>query len=211
MPSSACPPWQTDKPARPAGERNDQPRSYTTSGDTILGGRKTNRKGRFRLARNLQSKQEWRNGTSRFLGGILVIIRGSEMNDKRITIRYVVAGMVGLAVLAYVLALVLGALPERAHIDFAAIVLVVVTAAGVALLFSPKWDARLFEALTRVRAFQFASLKVELEAIRARQDEQTSDSNSSSCLHHWSSQMPNKSTYLTCIIERQLDIKATMR
>ena len=35
MPSSACPPWQTDKPARPAGERNDQPRSYTTSGDTI--------------------------------------------------------------------------------------------------------------------------------------------------------------------------------
>src|SRR6476646_1326508 len=35
MPSSACPPWQTDKPARPAGERHDQPRSYTTSGDTI--------------------------------------------------------------------------------------------------------------------------------------------------------------------------------
>jgi hypothetical protein len=96
------------------------------------------------------------------------------MNDMRIKIRYVVAGMVGLAVLAYVLALVLGALPERAHIDFAAIVLIVVTAAGVALLFSPKWDAKLFDALTRVRAFQFASLKVELEAIRARQDEQTS-------------------------------------
>src|SRR5271166_1381954 len=35
MPSSACPPWQTDKPASPAGERNDQLRSYTTSGDTI--------------------------------------------------------------------------------------------------------------------------------------------------------------------------------
>jgi hypothetical protein len=35
MPSSACPPWQTDKPAGPAGERNDQLRSYTTSGDTI--------------------------------------------------------------------------------------------------------------------------------------------------------------------------------
>jgi hypothetical protein len=30
------PPWQTDKPASPAGERNDQPRSYTTSGDTIF-------------------------------------------------------------------------------------------------------------------------------------------------------------------------------
>jgi hypothetical protein len=35
MPSSACPPWQTDKPASPAGERNDQLRSYTMSGDTI--------------------------------------------------------------------------------------------------------------------------------------------------------------------------------
>ena len=35
MPSSACLPWQTDKPASPAGERNDQLRSYTTSGDTI--------------------------------------------------------------------------------------------------------------------------------------------------------------------------------
>jgi len=96
------------------------------------------------------------------------------MNDKPVSIRYVVAGMIGLAVLAYILALVFGALPERAHIDFAAIVLVVVAAVGIALLFSPKWDAALFEALTRVRAFQFASLKVELEAIRARQDEQTS-------------------------------------
>ncbi len=31
MPSSACPLWQTDKPASPAGERNDQPRSYAAS------------------------------------------------------------------------------------------------------------------------------------------------------------------------------------
>ena len=35
MQSSVCLPWQIDKPASPAGERNDQPRSYTTSGDTI--------------------------------------------------------------------------------------------------------------------------------------------------------------------------------
>jgi hypothetical protein len=96
------------------------------------------------------------------------------MDDKRVTIRYVAAGMIGLAVLAYILALVLGALPEKAHIDFAAIVLVVVAAAGVALLFSPKWDTTFVAALTRVRVFQFASLKVELEAIRVRQDEQTS-------------------------------------
>ena len=95
------------------------------------------------------------------------------MSDKRVAIRYVAAGMIGAAVLAYILALVLGALPEKAHIDFAAIVLVVVASAGVALLFSPNWNAVLLEALTRVRTVHFASLKVELDAIRARQDEQT--------------------------------------
>ena len=57
------------------------------------------------------------------------------MSDKRVAIRYVAAGVIGVVVLAYVLALVLGALPEKAHIDFAAIVLVVVAAVGVALLF----------------------------------------------------------------------------
>ena len=95
------------------------------------------------------------------------------MDDKRVMIRYIAAAIIGAAVLAYILALVLGTLPERAHIDFAAIVLVIVVAVGVALLCSPRWDATFLEALTRVRAFQFASLKVELEAIRARQDEQT--------------------------------------
>jgi hypothetical protein len=100
--------------------------------------------------------------------------QGAEMNYESVTVRYVAAGVIGLAVLAYILALVLGALPEKAHIDFAAIVLIIVATAGVALLFSPKWDATFLEALTRVRAFQFASLKIELEAIRAQQDEQTS-------------------------------------
>ena len=96
------------------------------------------------------------------------------MTDRRVAIRYVAAGMIIIAVLAYILALVLGKLPEKAHIDFAAIVLMIVGAASVALLFSPKWDATLVQALTRVRAFQFSSLKIELEAIQARQDEQGS-------------------------------------
>jgi len=96
------------------------------------------------------------------------------MDYRSVTVRYVAAGVIGLAVFAYILALVLGALPEKAHIDFPAIVLIIVAAAGVVLLFSPKWDATFLEALTRVRAFQFASLKIELEAIRAQQDEQTS-------------------------------------
>jgi hypothetical protein len=109
-----------------------------------------------------------------FLGDMVGEMREAEMGDKRIPIRYVAAWMIGLAVLLYILILVFGALPANAHIDFAAIVLVVVAAAAVALLLSPKWDATVVEALTRIRAFQFASLKVELEAIRARQDEQTS-------------------------------------
>ena len=96
------------------------------------------------------------------------------MTDRRVAIRYVAAGIIIIAVLAYILALVLGKLPEKAHIDFAAIVLMIVGAASVALLFSPKWDATLVQALTRVRAFQFSSLKIELEAIQARQDEQGS-------------------------------------
>jgi hypothetical protein len=96
------------------------------------------------------------------------------MTDRRVAIRYVAAGMIVIAVLAYILALVLGKLPEKAHVDFAAIVLIIVGAASVALLFSPKWDATLAEAVTRVRAFQFSSLKIELEAIHTRQDEQGS-------------------------------------
>src|SRR5271166_2564228 len=59
MPSSACPPWQTDKPASPAGERNDQLRSYTTSGDTIAPGARSGctlcRKARYR------STSYWKN------------------------------------------------------------------------------------------------------------------------------------------------------
>src|SRR3954471_8990432 len=57
-----------------------------------------------------------------------------DLADAPLTVRYVAAGMIGLAVLAYVLALVLGALPEKAHIDFAAIVLIIIAVAGVTLL-----------------------------------------------------------------------------
>jgi len=97
-----------------------------------------------------------------------------EMAYRRIAIRYIAASLIVIAVSTYILALVVGKLPEKAHIDFAAIVLIIVGAASVALLFSPKWDATLFEALMRVRAFQFSSLKIELEALHAQQDEQAS-------------------------------------
>jgi uncharacterized membrane-anchored protein len=68
------------------------------------------------------------------------------MTDRRVGIRYIAAGMIVIAVLAYILGLVLGKLPEKAHVDFAAIVLIIVGAASVTLLFSPKWDATLAEA-----------------------------------------------------------------
>ena len=45
-----------------------------------------------------------------------------EMTDRRVAIRYVTAGVITIAVLAYILALVLGTLPLQAHIDFAAII-----------------------------------------------------------------------------------------
>jgi hypothetical protein len=88
------------------------------------------------------------------------------MSCKRDTMRYVAAGAIGLAVSAYILALVCGKLPPNAHIDSAAILLIIAAAAGVALLTNPRWNARILEALTRVRVFQFASLKLELDEIR---------------------------------------------
>jgi hypothetical protein len=97
-----------------------------------------------------------------------------EMTGKRINTRFVSAAVIGIAVLAYIIALVLGGLPEKAHIDFAAIVLILVAAASVALLLSPRWRATLVEVLTRVRAFEFSKLRVELDAIQVRQDEQAS-------------------------------------
>jgi hypothetical protein len=97
------------------------------------------------------------------------------MSNKSLAIRYVAAGMIGVAVLAYILALVLGALPEKAHIDFAAIVLVIVATAGVALLLSPKLNVAFLEALTRVKTVSVASLRVDLEAIQAQQKEQKSE------------------------------------
>ncbi len=92
------------------------------------------------------------------------------MSNKHLAIRYVAAGMIGVAVLAYILALVLGALPEKAHIDFAAIVLVIVGTAGVALLLSPKLEVAFLEAVPRVKMVSFASLRVELDAIRIQQE-----------------------------------------
>jgi hypothetical protein len=94
------------------------------------------------------------------------------MTDKRVTVRYVSAWVIGIAVFTYILALVLGGV--KTHIDFAAIVLIIVAALSVALLLNPKWDATLVEVLSRVTAFEFSSLKFELKAIHARQDEQAS-------------------------------------
>ena len=59
------------------------------------------------------------------------------MSNKRFAVRYVAAGMIGIAILSYILALVLGVLPEKGHsIDSAAIVLIIVAAATVSPCYS---------------------------------------------------------------------------
>jgi hypothetical protein len=108
---------------------------------------------------------------------IAVHLRNLAKLDKQtipMVLRYVAAIIVILLVAAYLIALVSGGIPPNARIDFAAIVLVLVAAAVIVLLFSTRSSSVVMETLTRVRAVQFASLKVELEDIRARQDDQTS-------------------------------------
>ncbi len=89
-------------------------------------------------------------------------------------LRYLTAAAVGLLVFAYLVALVLGGIPPNARIDFPAIILVLVAVGAMALLFSARWSVTVRDALTRVRVFQFANLKVELDDLRAQQEDQMS-------------------------------------
>jgi hypothetical protein len=89
-------------------------------------------------------------------------------------LRYLAAIVVGLLVAGYLVALVFDKIPDTARIDFPAIVLVLVAAATIALLFNARSSEIVKNLLPRVRTFQFASLKFELEELRAEQDNQSS-------------------------------------
>lgn len=89
-------------------------------------------------------------------------------------LRILAAIVIGLVAVGYLVALLSGALPPNARIDFAAIAFFAISVAAIVVLLSGRSSAVIVDALTRVRAFQFASLKVELETLRARQDDQSS-------------------------------------
>lgn len=90
-----------------------------------------------------------------------------------INLRYLAAFAVGIFVTGYLVALVCGRIPSNGRIDFAAIVLVLISAAIIVLLFSERSSTIVADMLIRVRTFQVANLKVELDAIRAQQQDQT--------------------------------------
>jgi hypothetical protein len=89
-------------------------------------------------------------------------------------LRRLAAVALGLLVTAYVIAVVFGRIPRDARLDFAAIVLVLIAAAAIVLLFSPRSSLIARETLTRLRSLQIANLKVDLDELRAQQADQTS-------------------------------------
>lgn len=93
--------------------------------------------------------------------------------SRNISARSVQAYALILFVSGYVIFLVIGWIPQNGRIDFATIMLVVVTGLGAAVLVSPKTQQSFFEMFGRVRSFQVASMRVELAEIRAQQIDQS--------------------------------------
>lgn len=89
-------------------------------------------------------------------------------------IRRIAAFFVGILTLAYIAALVLGGIRPEARVDFATIVLATLCVVLIALLLSPGSSNVIGDTLSRVRNLQVASLRVELDALRVRQDDQSS-------------------------------------
>jgi hypothetical protein len=78
---------------------------------------------------------------------------------------------VGLLVLAYVILLVAGWVPKE--IDLPTIILLGVTGLGVAALINPGVQQGIVEMFGRLRSFQIASMRFELNEIRAQQIDQS--------------------------------------
>lgn len=102
--------------------------------------------------------------------------RGVMKHERRlsatISLRYFVAGAIGVIVIAYVIALVTGLLNGK--IDFSAITLILLAALAIALLVSPRGSVFAQDLLTRLQSIQIASLKFELAQVRAQQVDQRS-------------------------------------
>ena len=97
----------------------------------------------------------------------------SSWTSWKIPGRNILAYALALLVLAYVIFLVVGCIPENGKIDFPTIILLLVTGLGVAILVNPGTQQSILEMFGRVRSFQIASMRVELNEIRARQIDQS--------------------------------------
>jgi hypothetical protein len=87
--------------------------------------------------------------------------------------RYILAYALAFLVLAYLILLVVGWIPKDGKIDFPTIILLVVTGLGVATLINPGAQQSIVEIFGRVRSFQIASMRFELNEIRAQQIDQS--------------------------------------
>jgi hypothetical protein len=104
----------------------------------------------------------------------------SDLNKPRpaesgrgVTARHLLACALAVLVLAYVVALVAGRIPQNGRIDLPTIVLLILTGLGFVALVNPGTWNSLEEVFGRVRTFQFASMKVDLAEIRAQQIDQS--------------------------------------
>jgi hypothetical protein len=94
--------------------------------------------------------------------------------DRRMMPRYCMAALLGVLVIVYLIALASNAIPASARFDFPTITLILLASAAIALLCSTRGSDAITQLLPRLRTLQFASMKVELDALRAKQDDQSS-------------------------------------
>jgi hypothetical protein len=94
--------------------------------------------------------------------------------DRRMMPRCFMATLLGALVIVYLIALASNVIPASARFDFPTITLILLASAAIALLCSTRGSDAITQLLPRLRTLQFASLKVELDALRAKQDDQSS-------------------------------------
>lgn len=88
-------------------------------------------------------------------------------------VQYVAAAVISVIVIFYVLALVVGFIPERGRIDFSTLLLILITIGAVVALLYPTAMSTFGDILGRVTTVEIASMKFALADIRAKQIDQS--------------------------------------
>jgi hypothetical protein len=94
-------------------------------------------------------------------------------SNWNIPVRYILAYALAILVISYLILLVAGWIPKEGKIDFPTIILLVVAGLGVVTLVNPGAQQSIVEIFGRVRSFQIASMRFELNEIRAQQIDQS--------------------------------------